>query len=218
MFLIRRRLSSPIAFVLTLVLCLFPPLAGAQGQSVPVKEMKAVESFGSLKPNPQLNSLRWFQLDQSARKALDSGNFAEAERLWKEALQVSEKETRYEPGVVNCLIGLSLLYHKKGDDGEATRLYELAMRTMEGLFGRQSVNFAKYMPDLALLYHDQGKKDKAEVLFKHHLELHEATHGADAPEIVDSLNHYSKFLKKTGRLPEASRMDARVKGILDKSK
>lgn len=189
----------------------------AEETQVPVKEMSAMKSFGYLKPTESLKQQKWYQLDLQARKALDSGNYPNSERLFKEAIAKAESKQHIEPGYVNSLVGLSLLYHKMGNPKESERIYEYAMRTMEGIAGRTSLRFAKYLPELGWLYHDHNRVKQADILFKQHLQLHESSYGKQSPKLIDSLTHYSNFLKKTGRTSEAGMLKQRVQGIKYKS-
>ena len=175
--------------------------------------MSAMESFGYLEPTDALKKEKWYILDQKARKQLEAGNFSQAEALWKQAVAISESNAKIEPGFINSLVGLSLLYHKKGDAKESERVYEYAMRNLEGFAGRNSMKFATYLPDLAWLYHDHGRHEQAEILFKTHLKMHEGAHGNYSPKIRDSLLHYAKFLRKRGRTSEASLIEGRVRDI-----
>ncbi len=198
--------------VVSVALC---PLAYAEDT---VKEKSAMDGFGFVEPDDRLRQQEWYQKDQKARELLDQGNILEAERVWIEASKLSEQSSQVEPGFVNCLVGLSLLYHKKGDPKESERVYEYAMRNMEGLVGRGSIRFARFLPDLAWLYHAHGRKDQAEILFKQHLSMHEKEYGTYAPEILESLDHYSRYLHKTGRHSEANSLETRAQSIKDKAK
>lgn len=199
----------------TILSLTFVPGAGAEDT---VKNISAKSSFGAVEESEVLKKQSWYKLDQRARELLDQGNYVEAERLWKEACKVSEKNAHIEPGIVNCLVGLSLLYHKKGDPKESERVYEYAMRNMEGLVGRGSIRFARFLPDLAWLYHAHGRKDQAEILFKQHLSMHEKEYGTYSTDTLDSLDHYSRFLHKTGRHSEAYSLESRAQSIKDKSR
>lgn len=195
------------------VVFLLPGLSLAGEPQKPVKDRSPFEAFGYLDPNPVLSKQRWYILDQQARKELVDGKLALAEKHWKEAVKISESSSQIEPGFINSLAGLSLLYHKKGNVGESERVYEYAMRNLEGFVGRNSMKFATYLPDLAWLYHDHGRHQQAEILFKQHLKMHEGKHGQYSPEILDSLDHYSQFLRSRGRGSEASILEGRARDI-----
>lgn len=169
--------------------------------------------FGALKPNAVLSSKSWYQLDQKARKALSDGDISQAEQLWKEACAAAEASNNVYPGVVNCLIGISRLYHDKNNYGESDRVYELAMRNMEGLVGRSAPEYAKQLPDLAWLYLKHSKPDKAEYILKQAVRTNETTYGSKSSQYMESLKEYANFLNNQSRSNEASLLELQIKKI-----
>jgi tetratricopeptide (TPR) repeat protein len=158
----------------------------------------------------------WVALEAAARSELGQGDLDKAESDFKSALSNAEQSSAIEPGVVNCLCGLALVYHRRGNVAESERLYELAMRNLESLVGPSSPRFADYMPDLAWLYNEHGKPDKAEVLFKNALSIRHRTYGDDDPGSVPLMLQYAKFLRASGRQAEASQLETRANAITQK--
>ncbi len=168
--------------------------------------------FGGVSPSTARSE--WCLLDQSARRAILEDNLSQAETLFKQAIQKAESKAQYEPGVINSFCGLAFLNHKKGNYPESERLYEYAMRYLEGISGgRDSALFADYMADIAWLYNAHGKPDKAEVLLKHAIAIREHRFGHYSKELEDSLKEYAVFLRRNGRDTEARHLDARIKLI-----
>jgi len=155
----------------------------------------------------------WEQLNTEAQSAFDSGDLEGAESKWSEALKQAEASKAVEPGMVTCLCKLALVNDKRKNSFEAERLYELAMRTMEGLAGPKSTRFADWMPDLAWMYEGHGRPDKSEVLFKRALKIKEAAYGADDERVALVLDDYARFLRKENRGTEASVLEQRAKTI-----
>jgi tetratricopeptide (TPR) repeat protein len=158
----------------------------------------------------------WQVFEENARKWVAAGDLDQAEASYQQALKIADSQRQIEPGVVNCLVGLSLVYHKRGNVFESERLYELAMRNLEGVYGPTSTNFANWMPDLAWLYDEHGKQDKAEILLKRALSIREQAYGKDDPRVAESLDTYAKFLRRHQRISEAAVLEARIKSITDK--
>ncbi len=158
----------------------------------------------------------WQAFLDNAQKAYVAGHWEEAEDDYQQALKIADRQNQIIPGVVNCLSGLALVYHQKGDFAESERLYELAMRNLEGVYGPTSTQFADWMPALAWLYDEHGKADKAEVLWKRALKIREQTYGKDDQRVAEALDSYARFLAKHSRLSEAATMEARAKSIRDK--
>jgi tetratricopeptide (TPR) repeat protein len=159
----------------------------------------------------------WSSLEATARSELSRGDLDSAESDFKAALNSAEQSGAVEPGLVNCLCGLSLVYHKRGNVAESERLYELAMRNLESLVGPTSPRFADYMPDLAWLYNEHGKPDKAEFLFKHALSIRKRSYGDNDQGAVPLMLQYAKFLRANGRTAEASQLETRADTILQKA-
>ncbi len=88
----------------------------------------------------------WQEMDAGARSAMKRGVTARLNRNGKKrshAPRLIKKSIRV---VVDCLIGLAGLYDKRGDVAESERLYELAMRTVEGIKGGDSAAYADRLP------------------------------------------------------------------------
>lgn len=169
--------------------------------------------FGGSTAGANGTSAEWYQLDRKARQALKDGMNGQAESIWKQAVSKAEATGKIDPGVVTCLVGLSYVNHLNGNFGESERLYEYAMRDVEGTTGRESSQFIQYIPDLAWLYNAHGKPDKAEVLLKHALKTNERAFGPHSSQNAECLEQYAEFLRKLKRNTEARQLDVRAKNI-----
>ncbi|MFX7752053.1 tetratricopeptide repeat protein, partial [Acinetobacter baumannii] len=72
------------------------------------------------------------------------------------------------------------------------------------------------MPDLAWLYNEHHKPDKAEVLFKRALKIRERNLGANDPSVATLLLQYAKFLRLNDRDTEAEVLETRARSIRSK--
>jgi len=162
-------------------------------------------------------SQEWLTFDARAKTAFAEGKLDQAQSLWEEALKRAESEGEIEPGVVTCLKNLALVFDKKGNYSESERLYELAMRNMEGLAGPNSPRFADWMPDLAWLYDSHGRPEQSEILFKRALSIKKSHYGQDSKEVADLLDVYARFLKRNNRNTEASELFDRARQIRSKA-
>lgn len=170
-------------------------------------------TFGATSQPETSDAAGWYELDVAARKAMNEGRLDEAQKLWEQAIKEAEGKGMMGPGVINCLCGLSLLNHKRKNFPESERLYELAMRNAEGVYGGTSPKFADLMPDLAWLYCSHGRNDQAEILFKRALNIKESSFGSNDSRVADSLITYAKFLRAVGRTTEAQDMEERARSI-----
>lgn len=157
----------------------------------------------------------WQDLDSGARALMKEGRLAEAESQWKEAIALAETDKEIDPGVVDCLIGLSGLYDKRGNAAESERLFELAMRTVEGVKGSDSAAYADRLPALAALYRKHGKSWHSELLFQRLIKIRESVSGKNSPEAASALEMYSQFLSSEGRQAEAAKMSEKAHTIRD---
>lgn len=158
----------------------------------------------------------WETNAESAKAAFARGDLDEAESKWHAALKQADGSRDIDPGVVTCLCNLALVTNKLGKASEAERLYELAMRNMEGVVGPNSPRFADLMFDLAWLYEGHRKLDKAEVLFKRAIQIKESSYGKDDEHVASSLDDYARFLRKENRGAEATELEERARNIRGK--
>jgi tetratricopeptide (TPR) repeat protein len=157
----------------------------------------------------------WQDLDAGARALVKEGRLAEAESQWKEAIARAETDKEIDPGVVDCLIGLAGLYDKRGNAAESERLFELAMRTVEGVKGGDSAAYADRLPALAALYRKHGKSWHSDLLFQRLIKIRENVSGKNSPEAASALEMYSQFLASEGRQAEATKMSEKAHTIRD---
>jgi len=158
----------------------------------------------------------WELRMSAAKQCMATNDLDGAEREWKAALTAAEQSSAIEPGLVTCLVGLSFVYDRRGNVSESERLYELAMRNMEGLVGPTSTRFADWLPDLAFLYDSHGKPEKAEVLFKRAFLIKKNAYGPNDVRVAEVLEQYAKFLRRTGRQSEAADLEQRARTIRQK--
>jgi tetratricopeptide (TPR) repeat protein len=169
----------------------------------------------------------WKKLHKEAFEAYQKGDYDKAKEVWTKAIWEAEHSTpaQIEPGVVNCLVGLAFMNDKQGNFAESERLYELAMRDLEGLAGRGSPKFADYMADLADLYQRHDRADQAEVTFRDMLKTREAKaretdnlkSSSDRIESyqkhAEGLERYAQFLRRVSRNDEAVATENRAAAI-----
>jgi tetratricopeptide (TPR) repeat protein len=82
---------------------------------------------------------------------------------------------------------------KAGKTQEATKVYEQAVEKAGSAFGKDHVNTALLMNNLAALYDDLGQYAKAEPLYRRSLEIREAKLGRDHPSVATSLNNLARL-------------------------
>ena len=157
----------------------------------------------------------WQNLLSEARSELSAGRLDKAEEQFKAAEKACEDVKlgptdgdgfkKMSKGVADCLIGLAAVNERRGDAGEADRLYELAVRTVEKAYTSDSMDYAKYLPPLADLYDKHGKPDKAELVHKKIIDVRtRMAPNKDDPSIVQGYDHYARYLRSKDRPDEAT--------------
>ncbi len=77
---------------------------------------------------------------------------------------------------------------------------------------------AATLPTLAGVYQAQGNYAEAESLYQQALAIVKKTLGPDHPYVATVLENMADLYKKTGRLDEAKRLEARAKAIRSRNK
>ncbi len=101
---------------------------------------------------------------------------------------------------------------KAAQYAEAERVFKLALKEVE-LSGLSSACLATNLNNLALLYFNQGKYDKAEPLYNRSLAIYEKSLGPNHRDVATTLAHLAKLLEATGRQAEADQLLKRAAAI-----
>ena len=107
------------------------------------------------------------------------GRAAEAEPLYKRAIQLDEQAGADNPDLASDLNNLALLYRGQGRDKEAEALYSRAVSVLERTLGPEHPNVAKTLNNLAILYRAEGQPDRARPLAERALAVAEKSLGPD---------------------------------------
>jgi tetratricopeptide (TPR) repeat protein len=102
---------------------------------------------------------------------------------------------------------------EKGDYTQAQEWLErlLKIRKAEG---KNGLDLALALNELALLYDNQGRYEEAEPMYKRSLDIWEKALGTDHPDVATSLNNLAGLYKDQGRYEEAESMYQRALAIL----
>ena len=127
------------------------------------------------------------------------GDYAKAEPLFRQALQIREKVLGPKhPHTAASLDSLALLYDHKGDYAKAEPLFRRALQIREKVLGPEHGDTAASLDSLALLYDHKGDYAKAEPLFRRALQIREKVHGPKHPDISVSLNNLATLYEHMG--------------------
>lgn len=92
--------------------------------------------------------------------------YATAEDLYKQALEISENVRKHPGEVATLLNNLASLYHEQRKYAEAEPLYQKSLEIVEKTFGPKHPKATRRLRRLADLYQATGKPDKAEPILE----------------------------------------------------
>jgi CHAT domain-containing protein/Flp pilus assembly protein TadD len=128
-----------------------------------------------------------------------TGEYAKAEPLYKEALEIRQKVLgREHPDTAQSLNNLALLYQAMGDYAKAEPLLTEALEIRQKVLGREHPDTAQCLNNLAALYWVMGDYAKAESLFKEALEIRQKVLGPEHRDTAQSLNNLAVLYQAMG--------------------
>ncbi|OQD99022.1 hypothetical protein PENVUL_c066G05161, partial [Penicillium vulpinum] len=119
----------------------------------------------------------------------DQGRLQEAEAMYKQALEGTEKAWGRE--------------HISTLDTEAEAMYERALEGYEKVLGREYTSTLNTVNNLGLLYVDQGRLQEAEAIYERALEGYEKAWGREYISTLNTVNNLGNLYVDQGRLQEA---------------
>ncbi len=126
------------------------------------KYREAVEKFQEVYSirKDDANVLSWF-----GNSLLEAGRYAEAEPLYKRALDIREKALgKDHPSTATSLNNLAALYKAQGKYAEAEPLYKRALDITEKALGKDHPTVATILENYAVLLRKMSREDEANEL------------------------------------------------------
>jgi tetratricopeptide (TPR) repeat protein len=140
------------------------------------------------------------------------GEFAEAEQLYRRALEIRERvQGPNHPDVAMVLNNLAALEVAQGSYDVARPLLERALAIRQTALGDDNVLTAESLSNLALLQAAQGDAAAAEPLYRRALSILEKTNTPCPDELTRVLDNYAALLHETGRDVDAEALEARAR-------
>ena len=135
---------------------------------------------------------------------LKEENYSEAERLFKEALLLCDKDGNHDVmPTVNGLNGLGELYQTQNRYAEAEETYLSAIKIHKDLHSDRSDNLARLLNNLANVYKIQARYAEAEEALIESIRLREDGGFKGHATIAISLNNLAILYRDQGRFAEA---------------
>ncbi len=147
-------------------------------------------------------------LDNLARVHYVKGEFARAEKLYRQALATRDRnlQSGHEDIATSANNLAAVLFFQKKYD-ECEKLFRKALTIRKKAQGEKSNEIAWILYQLAVVFHAQKKYEQAEDYYKQAMDLKNKILGSDHIELVDLLRNYSDLLRCTGREPTAEHME-----------
>ena len=138
------------------------------------------------------------EVSRAGLRAADESRFDEAERLFREALRLSETFPADDPRRATSVNNLAYVLHAQGRYLAAEPQYRKALAMREAALGKDHPDVAQSCNNLAELYRMQGRYAEAEALHKRALAIREKQFGSDHPEVAQTLNNLGVLLRRAG--------------------
>ena len=122
----------------------------------------------------------WAEVSSAGVRATEEGRFPEAERLFRDALQLSEQFPEGDARRATSLNNLAFTLHAQGHYAAAEPLYREALVLREAALGKDHADVAQSCNNLAELYRVLGRYAEAEPLHQRARAIRERQFGPDA--------------------------------------
>jgi tetratricopeptide (TPR) repeat protein len=119
---------------------------------------------------------------ETGKTALDSKNYAEAERLFSSAVEEAENLPNKDKHMLDAMCQLAAVYSTTGKLFKASAAYQQVLNLAQKLHGAQSPNLVSYLELLAKNYQEQGEVGKEYEMYQRIVEIYTAM-GAPAAVI-----------------------------------
>jgi len=148
---------------------------------------------------------------RSGRALEAEQKYAEAERLYRDALDISERA--YGPEhreTATCLDNLATCLRKQGRYVDAVTFCSRSLAIREAVLGAKHAHTAASACNLGFLYRTLGRYDEAQDLLGRSLSVREQTLGEHHPYVAESLDRLAGLCRDLGRYDEAAQLCERA--------
>ncbi|MBU6452757.1 MAG: tetratricopeptide repeat protein [Cyanobacteria bacterium REEB67] len=134
----------------------------------------------------------WEKFRIAGTKAIDNGNFLEAQAMWLAALDETSDFRFDDPRLIMTLENLAEVYWRRNKYDKAEPLCKQILQISESVLGPEHTDVALAANNLGLLCEKQGKHAEAAILFQQALVIGERFLGADHPDVVNIRESHAK--------------------------
>jgi tetratricopeptide (TPR) repeat protein len=169
--------------------------------------------------------ISWEELNYRVNALYQEGQYSEAAKVAEEALKIAEgalgSDHPQVPAEAKPIYekALAIADHLRaqGKYAEAKPLYEQTLAIDEKVLGKDHVDVARDLNNLALLYHAQGAYGEAEPLYERALAIVEKALGPDHPQVATLLDNLAELYQAQGMYAEAEPLRERALAIEKKA-
>jgi tetratricopeptide (TPR) repeat protein len=182
--------------------------------SSPMSKMREVSVIGCLLLSPlACQQQTWESAIASGQQAVQEGNYAEAERIFKVAVQRAEEFGREDRRVAVSLSQLAQVYAGQGKHVEAEPVYLQALKIYQAVHGENHVDVAATLNNLGVLHRMYGQYAEAEPLLTRALAIKENLLGPDHPDVALSAANLGQLWVAQGQPEKAEPLYRRALAI-----
>ena len=157
----------------------------------------------SVHAQPRSAEAAFRSINDQARQAFGSGNFAEALRLSTEARSVAERRLgRTHRLTFQAMNDIAVIHYLQGDYAAALPLALEASAGLERVAGPNDPETLNALANLGQLFFQQRHYEDAEPLLRRVYGARERVLGLDHVQTLESLLELAIFLNRVSRLPE----------------
>jgi tetratricopeptide (TPR) repeat protein len=160
----------------------------------------------------------WETYIEGGRKAYVQGNYADAERLFKEALEAAKATGDKGIRLERSLLNLGTVYRDQAKYSEAEKLLKQAILVMEAGNLAEQTDMALALNNLAGLYQLQGRVAEAIELYNRSVRIAEKRMGSKNPELALELNNLAYVYVVAGKYADAGAVLRRSVSLFDNPK
>lgn len=156
----------------------------------------------------------YIKIMNSAALYMRENRFAEAEKLYREALEIDRRTDGRERGPILESLGSSIC--AQGDLERALPLLRKAIAITEKAEGSDHPRVASSMMSLARCYCRLDRYAEGEAILKQAIQILDKPRPDIPFEIFHVLEFYARLLRATGREAQAKQIDARLQALHEK--
>lgn len=153
----------------------------------------------------------WEKFRIAGAKAIEEGNFLEAQAMWLAALDETSDFRFDDPRLTMTLENLAEVYWRRNKFDKAEPLCKQILQISESILGPEHTDVALAANNLGLVCEKQNKYAEAAILFQQALAIGERFLGTDHPDVVNIRQSHAKarFMAKKELEQKLEKKEAR---------